>query len=146
METELSLKVSRNIKYIKVNDEGEYITVDFDDQTFMPRLIGLMEECGEAAKSFEERSAEISKMPEGTQADSMKKIAETATANLEICSMLKAKIDEAFHDDVCRKVFGDITPSVAMFAEFFEQLGMLIKKYGDERKTKLEKYISKYTK
>lgn len=144
MEKEFSLKVSKNIKHIKVNDEDEYITINLDDQTFIPRLIELMEECKEAAESFEGRSAEISKMPEGTQADSMKKIAESAAANLEMCSMLKAKIDEAFHDEVCRKVFGEITPSMAMFAEFFEQLGGLLKKFGSERNARLEKYTKKY--
>lgn len=150
MNSELSLSVSKNIKRIQVNEAGEYITMNLNDQEFVPRLIRLMKEFEAAADECNEKSSIIDVMPEETQQERMKKIEAAADFKLQICREMKGKVDDAFQDEVCRKVFGHVTPSVAAFAEFFDQIGALLKRFGDEkaeeRRRKIAKYTDKYTK
>lgn len=150
MSTEMTLSVSRNVKRIKVNEAGEYIEVNLDDQAVIPRLVALMNEFEEAADEYTRKAAEIGELPEETPQESKAKISAAANLNLEVCTMLKQKVDEAFHDRVCNKIFGDVIPSVAAFAEFFAQFGELLSKFSkeiaDERKKRIGKYTDKYTK
>lgn len=145
MASEVTLNVSKNVKRIKVNEAGEYIVMNLDDQTFIPRLIDLMKGFETAADEYMKKSAEIDSLPEETQQERMAKVAVSAAFNLEVCSMLKQKVDAAFQDEVCRKVFGDITPSVSAFAEFFEQLGALLKQFSAEKAEESQRKIAKYT-
>lgn len=145
MASELTISVSKNVKRIKVNEDGEFITLNLDDQAVIPRLIGLMKEFEAAADEYTKKSAEIADLPEETVEEHNSKIAASAAFNLEVCTELKQKVDAAFQDDVCRKVFGDITPSVTAFAEFFAQLGDLLKKFSKESEGERQKRIDKYT-
>ena len=140
-----SLRVERQAKTIQVNDQGEYIVLNLDDQQFLPELLKLMNDFKGISEKNESRVREIEEMPDGTDKEYMEKVETSAVFNLEICKELKRRIDQTFHDDVCRKVFGDIVPSVAAFAEFFDQLGDLIKKFTDERRAVQNDRISKYT-
>lgn len=150
MASELTINVSKNIKRIKVNEDGEFIILNLDDQAVIPRLIGLMKEFEAAADEYTKKSAEIADLPEETAEEHNSKIAASAAFNLEVCTMLKQKVDEAFQDEVCRKVFGDITPSVTAFAEFFAQMGELLgkfsKEFAEERQQRIRKYTEKYHK
>ena len=145
MTNEMTLNVSKNVKRIKVNEAGEFITMNLDDQTFVPRLINLMSEFEAASDEYMKKSAEIGAMQEGTQKEQKEKIAAAAAFNLEICTMLKQKVDDAFQDQVCRKVFGDIVPSVTAFAEFFAQINDLLSKFSKELAEERQKKITKYT-
>lgn len=140
-----SLRVNSRAKRIQVNDQGEYITLDFGDQRFLPDLLALMDEFKAVETDYGSRAAEIDAMPENTQDESTAKIAATAAFNLELCTHLKRQVDEAFRDDVCRKVFGNITPSVAAFAEFFDQLSNIIRALRTEQDETLQKRIEHYT-
>lgn len=145
MSNEMMLSVSKNIKRIKVNEAGEYITLNFDDQSLLPRLVDLMKEFEAVADEYTIKSAEIGTMPEDTQRERIAKISTEAKFTMEICTQLKQKVDAAFHDEVCRKVFGDITPSVSAFAEFFDQLGGLLRKFAAERDEEFKRKTAKYT-
>lgn len=139
------IAVNSGVKKIQVNDEGEYITLNMGDQAFIPALLALMRDFETVAEQHTDRAAEIDRMPNGTPKESMEKITAVAAFNLEICNTMKARLDDTFHDEVCRKVFGNITPGLTEFAEFFDQLGTLIKQFGDERFTAAQKRIEKYT-
>jgi len=145
MSNEMKLNVSSNVKRIQVNDAGEYITLNLDDQSLIPRLLELMKDFEAASKEHTSRAAEIDAMAEDADDDRMAKVAAEAEFNLEICTTLKQKVDDAFGDEVCRKVFGDIVPGVSAFAEFFDQLGSLMKQFGAERTAEAQKRIAKYT-
>lgn len=140
-----SLRVERQAKKIQVNDQGEYIVLNLDDQQFLPELLGLMNDFKGIAEKNEARVHEIEAMPDGTDKEYMAKVEASAAFNLEVCKVLKQRIDQTFHDDVCRKVFGNIIPSITAFAEFFDQLGELIKKFTEERRAVQNERVAKYT-
>ena len=140
-----SLNISRQAKKIKVNDRGDYITLNFGDQRFIPELLALMDELTKSQPDNIARSAEIDAMPEGTREESLAKIAANAAFNLELCTYLQRRVDEIFRDDVCRKVFGDVVPSLDAFYEFFDQLGEVIRGFKRELDEDLQKRIGRYT-
>lgn len=152
---DLSLNVKQNIKRIKVNDAGEYISLNFDDQTLIPRLYGLIDYFGTVAQEHQREADALANMPEENQGERNEKIAAFAALQLESCEKLKAKVDEAFRDNVCQKVFGDIVPSVAAFADFFLQLGALVSGFEKDiveqrfeairTSEKVQKYTGKYS-
>lgn len=131
-----SIRVQRAGEKIEVNDAGEYITLDLYDVGFMGRTLGLI-------KQFEDSAKSLSAQAEAASRESVDEIRELARKSDEECGALAAKIDEVFGADACRKIFGERTPGLYELADFFGQIGALIKKYGDER---VEKYKEKYAK
>ena len=51
----------------------------------------------------------------------------------------RARIDDIFGADTCRKVFGDTVPGPYMIADFFDQLMPIAEKYMDERQKEIGK-------
>lgn len=141
----ISLKVNSQAKKIKVNDNGEYIVLNLDDQRFLPDLLDLMNDFKRIAAENEDRVKVVEAMPEDTEQEKMEKVAASAAVNLEVCKELSTRVDKTFRDCVCRKVFGDIVPSVASFAEFFDQIGALVKRFAEEQKAERDKRVQKYT-
>lgn len=131
-----SIRVQRPGKKIEVNDAGEYITLDLYDIGFMGRVLELI-------KQFEDGAKSLSAQAEAASRESVDEIRELARKSDEECGALAVKIDETFGADSCRKVFGERTPGIYELADFFGQIGELIKKYGDER---IGKYREKYGK
>lgn len=132
-----SIRVQRPGKKIEVNDSGEYIVLDLYDIGFMGRILDLIKEFEDGAKS-------LSAQAETASRESVDEIRELARKSEKECLKLAAKIDEAFGADSCRKIFGERTPGIYELADFFRQNGELIKKYGDERTEKYKKKYSKY--
>lgn len=145
MSENARITVNSGVKKIQVNDEGECILLPVGDQAFMSELLTLMQDLETISTQQADRAAEIDKMPEGTQKEDVEKAAAVAASNLEICNKIKTRVDETFHDEVCRKVFGNITPSILAFSEFFDQLGAIISEYMGERKAESQRRIAKYT-
>lgn len=146
MNTELELLFIHGEKRIKINEAGEYITLNFDDQSFLPRLLNLMQEVEQMAEEGTAKEAEIAAMPVETEKERFEQIAAKANYDLQMCRKLSAKIDAAFGDAVCRKAFGNIVPSVALIGEFFAKLKEVIEKLVKEREenSPIRKYIEKY--
>lgn len=134
------LRVSSLAKRIEVNEQGECITLNLDDQAFLPALMAIIEEFNAALPKYEQRAKELDAAPEETEAQRFEKLRRSLAYNLEIHQRLKERIDGVFHDEVCRKVFGDIVPPVDAYAEFFELLAPYIQKYSRERARKMGKY------
>lgn len=125
-----SIRVSRGIE-IEVNDNGETIVVNVEDQNFTERFYRLM-------KSLDEISTEMdSDMVKGADMQAQAKIL------IERTKDLMEKIDELFGKECCRKVFGDIIPSPVLLAEFFEQITPITKAYTEARQKEIEKKYSK---
>lgn len=145
MSDALEIRIGRSAKRIKVNDAGEYITLDFDDQGFLPRFFGLVETVQKTVAAAAEKEAELNATPEISDQNLYAKAMAKAQLNLEICKEIGAQIDAVFGDEVCRKVFGDIVPSVDHYVEFFAQLKTLIAKFAQERREKMQRHTAPYT-
>lgn len=139
------LRVSSLAKKIEVNDAGEYITLNLDDQAFLPALMAIIDDFNARMPEYQKRAGELDAAPEDTEAQRFEKMRKALAYNLEIHQALKERIDGVFHDDACRKVFGDIVPPVDAYAEFFEQLTPYIQKYSRDRAQKMSRYSAART-
>ena len=57
----------------------------------------------------------------------------------------KREVDELFGDGTCRKVFGDILPSMDLFVEFFGSLLPFFEEYKQDRMRRMGKYGAERT-
>lgn len=135
------MRANTGIKTIEVNDQGESIAVNLNDAAMMTEYLSLIGEFEEASKKVAAMTADLTGAPE----ERLQKVKDAAALNLEVCTKLKGRVDEVFHDEVCRKVFGDIVPALPSFADFFAQLGALMREFNDERAAESQARIAKYT-
>ena len=121
-----SLRVKMGM-VIKVNDEGETITIPVEDPTFINRFYELLD-------SFYDAKKDIAANMEGKNRREQNKYIATKMEGI------KTEIDKTFGKDCCKKVFGEnVVPSSYAVAEFLEQLNPIVKKYVELR----TEYISK---
>lgn len=114
---------------IEVNDNGDTITINAEDQGFMDKFFELDEMLENLAKKF--KTVDMKGKGEREQ---LKVLTDTTKEIME-------GIDNLFGENTCKKVFGDIIPNPYLIAEFFEQLIPIVKQYVDIRKKKIsEKY------
>ena len=114
---------------IEVNDQGEYIELLFGDQSFPKRVFDLMQ-------NFEEKREEVIEefgFDDITPGEAVEK-------NLEIHTFFRDEIDKVFGPETCRKVFGNIIPSVEMLAQFFECLEPYFEDFRKKQVQKNTKY------
>lgn len=137
-----SIRVNHEAQKIEVNDAGEYITLEPKNTTFMNNLIVLM-------KEFEAASSDLSARLSQAENESVGEVSSVIAQAAEVCVNLTARTDEVFGADTCRKVFGSQAPGIYEFADFFGQIGDIIRKYGEEEASRaaeiVEKYKKKYT-
>lgn len=124
------IHISRNKKRIEVNDNGEYIELDFDDQSLPYRFMQTMKSIYSRKQEFDRRIA----TDNGTNMNSVIEL------EYEINTYFKAEIDKLFGDGTCRKVYGDILPSVDMHIELLNQLLPFFEEYAHKRREKMNKY------
>lgn len=134
------LRVTSHAKRIEVNDGGEYITLNLDDQAFAPALMAIIDGFNAKIPEYENRARELDGAPAETEQEKMDKLRRVMAFNLAIHQELKEQVDGVFHDEACRKVFGDIVPPVEAYAEFFTQLTPFIQQYAKERGEKMGQY------
>ena len=103
----------------------------------MASFIGLVGE-------FEASSASVSELlsKAGSSVDEVSAAIEHAS---DVCGKLTTRTDEVFGAGTCKKVFGDRAPGIYEFADFFTQLGALLKKYSAEKDAEIAEKIAKYT-
>lgn len=117
---------------VEVNDNGDTITVNAEDQEFIDKFFALNENLERITKEME--APELKEKSEREQLH---------------CLMDKTKdimedIDSLFGENACKKVFGDIIPNPYLIADFFEQLTPIAEQYMDARQKKIaEKYSNK---
>lgn len=111
---------------VEVNDNGDTIVVNAEDQYFIEKFLGLNDKLENIANTD---AKELENKSEREQLEFV--ILKTK----EIMS----EIDGLFGEDACRKVFGNIIPSPYLIADFFEQLTPIAEQYMDERQKKISK-------
>ncbi len=137
MSEDMRISISSSVKKIEVNDQGEYILLPLGDQVFISGLLNLMRKFSESADEVEKAFR--------TAGEDAGSVSEAVALNLNTCEGIKTEVDALFKDEVCKKVFGDIVPSLTAFSEFFDKLAPFVKKYSDEKARETRERIKKYT-
>ena len=139
-----SIRVDTGVRKITVNDEGETISLNFADQSFPVRYFNMVDEFQSQQEIFQKEEDDLVKECEENQLSEYERMRKTAAFNLKIHEFFKERVEALFGADACRKVFGDIVPSVDMYMDFISQLAPYFEKYGKERQKKLmQKYNPK---
>lgn len=114
---------------VSVNDSGDTITINADDQIFLEKfytMIERIETIGEKIKSDEMKN---------------KSGRERLQFMIDNTKEIMSDIDGLFGSDSCKKVFGDIVPSYYLLADFFDQIIPIVQEYANERQKKIaDKY------
>ena len=125
------IRVSRGVT-IEVNDNGDTITMNADDQQFVEKFYGLIEKSNDISKEL--KREDVQKLSDHEQ---------LKVVIVKIKELMK-DIDVLFGTDSCKKIFGEIVPHPYLIADFFEQLKPIVKKHVDARQRKIaEKYNNK---
>lgn len=138
------INVASEAVKITVNDAGETITLNLQDQRFIHTVTTLVNEFNANIQQYKAKCEEISAMPHSTPDERFAQLTALAAVNNEACSTLKEKVDFVFGADTCRKVFGDIVPSIDAFSDFFNQLSDIMAERCSVRMEKLRQYTEKY--
>lgn len=148
--TESKLNISRNIKKLLIGDGPEYIAIDLDDQTLLPSLTQMTKELQASMPSYETRAKEIDALPAATVDEQIAKLTAMNELNTEVSGILVEKLNAAFHENVCQKVYGNIQPDIYALSELLVQLCEETRAAMEEKNKaqseKLRKYTAKYQK
>lgn len=131
---ENKIRINSGVKRIEVNDDGEFILLPVSDDGFVMEFYRLMDYVKEAAE----------KIPLEEPEDITGRIS-TVDKIVEIEKETKGKVDGLFGEGTCRKVFGDILPSMDLFVEFFGSLIPFLEEYKADRMKKMGKYGAQRT-
>lgn len=123
---ENKIRINSGTKKIEVNDQGEYILLPLSDDNFVVQFYRLMDD-------IKVKSEDIAAETEQSDIKTVEKI-------VEMEKDVKRKVDELFGAETCRKVFGDILPSMDLFVEFFGSIVPFLEEYKQARLAKMNKY------
>ena len=129
------IRLQRNIKRIEVNDDGEFITLDFDDLNLPYKFYGMIKRFEKDRAEFAAELAE--KLKNGSAEENA---AELIAAERRLNLYLLDAVDEVFGKGTCRKVYGDILPPVEMHLQFFDALRPYFEDEAKRRQAKMSKY------
>lgn len=136
------IRINTGEKRIEVNDSGEYITLNFNDQSLLPRFVRLKERFEALGDRAEDDMKRITQeYPEGS--DSRMKA--ESEYNEKVHREIMSEVNAVLGDSACQKIFGDIVPSFEMYGDLFEQLMPYFQKYAKERADKMSKYSAMRT-
>lgn len=142
MTTDANIMINSGTKVVGVNDNGDTIRLPLGDQEFTLNFLRLMQELSDKAQEI---AKQIRAVKEDTSADKVAQLSTVADLYLTVCQQMKERVDAVFADEVCRKVFGSITPGLDAFSEFFEKLSPFVLEYQENTRSKSEERIKKYT-
>lgn len=111
---------------VEVNDNGDTITVNAEDQNFIDKFFDLRERLNTLAGKMS--GSDVQNQGEREQLRTL----------IDGTKEIMADIDLLFGENACRKVFGDIIPNPYLIADFFEQLTPIARQYMDERQKKID--------
>lgn len=136
------IRVNSGAKRIEVNDNGDYITLNFADQSFPTRFFAMLDRVLETTEAASPKEAEIKEKFTVGGLDYTRAMAQL---NEDIHSAVVSEIDGFFGVDTCKHVFGDIVPGIDLIDDFFQQLMPYFQKYGQERTRRMSKYSAERT-
>ena len=125
-----AIKITSGIE-VKVNEKGETIIINVEDQTFLDKFYGLIHRMDETQQHM--KSDKVKALGEREQLREM--IAQTQE--------IMKDIDGLFGEGACRKIFGDIVPSPYLLGVFFEKMLPLADSYADERQKNISRMYSR---
>lgn len=132
------IRAVRNVKKIEVNDNGEFIMLDFDDLELPYRYYSMIKKIEKDRTKFAKELAErLKKEHAGVCAEELVK------AEHEMNVYFRDAVDEVFGKGTCRKVYGDILPSLEMHLQFFDALRPYFEEESKRRQEKMNKYSAK---
>lgn len=132
-----SIRVKSGVKRIEVNDDGEYIEINFGDARFMRSLYSMLDGAQTEVKEAQKCEAEIR---EKFKDDEDAQTRELLQLNEKVLKGMVAGFDSALGKDTCKKVFGDIIPTVYMFQDFMDQLLPILEEGQREQQERQMKY------
>ena len=131
------IRVSTSVKRIEVNDNGDYIELNFSDNSFPDRFYAMLESIQGRADDVQAKAAELEEKY-GKDKDVLAR--NQAGLYRKFHEEIMGDVDALFGPETCKKVFGDIVPGIELFDDFFTQLTPFFEEYGKERAAKLNKY------
>lgn len=123
------IRVNRGIE-VNVNDAGDKIIINVEDQRFIDRFYGLI--------------SHLNKISDEAESESVKGLEDRKQLQKIIgyTEELMRDIDELFGEGCCRKVFGDVVPSFYLIADFFDQMTPIAEQYMNERRKMISQKYS----
>ncbi len=134
------IRITRNIKKIEVNDQGECIVLDFDDLNLPYRYYNMLRKLEQDRISFNAELAEKLKGKTDTEVTE-----ELIEAERRLNIYFRDAVDEVFGEDTCRKVYGDILPSIDMHLQLFDELRPYFEEEAKRRCEKMNRYSARRT-
>lgn len=127
METK-KLRVTTGIK-IEVNDAGDCIVANVQDNEFVDKFYKLIELMENTSKELRSVKVDTDDFEESRKGFELIK---------EKTNVVLKGIDDLFGPDTCKKVFSGIEcPNGYAIEEFFEQLVPIFQEFADERQKKI---------
>ncbi len=136
------IRVNTGAKKIEVNDNGDYIVLNFADSSFVDRFFAMYDRIKQKADDAVPRAEEIdTKYQHGSE-----EYARAAAALYRaLHEDIMCEVDGFFGPGTCKKVFGDIVPGIELYDDFFQQLMPYFEEYGKERAQRMSKYSAART-
>lgn len=125
---ENKIRINSSTKKINVNDEGEFILLPLADDSFVLGFYKLMDYVQDSARRIPGLTEDAA-----GNVDAVEQI-------VELEKETRAKVEALFGEGTCRKVFGDILPSMDLFVEFFGSVVPFLEEYKQERVKRMGKY------
>ncbi|MBQ8171769.1 MAG: hypothetical protein IJZ95_07275 [Oscillospiraceae bacterium] len=134
------IRIQRNIKRIEVNDNGEYIELDFDDLNLPYRYYNMIRSLEHDRAEFMQELAD--KIKDKSDSEISEEMIE---AERKLNIYFRDKIDEVFGEGTCRKCYGDILPSLDMHIQLFDALTPYFEEEAQRRRSKMNRYSARRT-
>ena len=132
------IRIARNVKRIEVNDEGEFIELNFDDLNLPYKYYAMLKRFEKDRVKFTE---ELTESVKGKNSE--ESAAEFVESERRLNIYFRDAVDEVFGEGTCRKVYGDILPSVDMNMQFFDAIRPYFEEEAERRRQKMNKYSAK---
>lgn len=129
MAEKLSLRIDNGVRIIEVNDDGDTINLNLGDSEFQKKGMEIYNALTEKIKIMEAITEETD--------ENLQKIEDIRK------SMVKS-IDDWIGKDTCKKVFGNISPSLDLITIFISEIIPFFEEYNDNREKRTQKVMSKY--
>lgn len=136
------IRVNTGARRIDVNDNGDYITLNFGDHSFPDRFFTMMDRVQDIAKETELREKEIREQHKDENEGLVRAL---FSLDKDLYLKISVEVDNLFGPDTCKKVFGNIVPGIELFDDFFMQLMPYFEEYSKERVQRMSKYSAART-
>lgn len=127
MAERLSLRIDNGVRIIEVNDNGDTIALRLGDSEFQKKGV-------EAYQTLQNSISQL----EDTAEEENEQILENFR------NVVEKSIDDWIGEGTCKKVFGDISPSLDLLAYFFDEIIPIINEYNTKQANRNKQITNKY--